>query len=192
MHARPEHAPRTAGNDRRPVGLHAAWTRTSRSSTRYLKYLKFGFGRVTDQVCEAINAGAMTREEGLELVRRYDGKCDRSFITPLLRIPRDHRGANSGEVAERTAIRNVGRTQTAAGAVPALQMTARNDSIVIVDYGMGNIGSVVNAFAGLGDTLPRPRTSPALRGARGIVLPGVGAFTAAMAEPPRASASTRR
>jgi hypothetical protein len=45
-----------------------------------LKYLKLGFGRVTDQVCEAINAGIMTREEGLELVGRYDGQCDPSFV----------------------------------------------------------------------------------------------------------------
>jgi len=47
---------------------------------QYLKYLKLGFGRVTDQVCEAINAGTTSREEGLELVRRYDGCCDESFI----------------------------------------------------------------------------------------------------------------
>ena len=47
---------------------------------QYLKYLKLGFGRVTDQVCEAISSGAMMREEGLDLVRRYDGKCDASFI----------------------------------------------------------------------------------------------------------------
>lgn len=47
---------------------------------QYLKYIKLGFGRVTDQVCEAINAGTMTREEGLELVRQYDGRCDGTFI----------------------------------------------------------------------------------------------------------------
>lgn len=47
---------------------------------QFLKYLKLGFGRVTDQVCEAINAGSMSREEGLELVRRFDGRCDASFI----------------------------------------------------------------------------------------------------------------
>jgi N-acetyl sugar amidotransferase len=47
---------------------------------QYLKFLKLGFGRVTDQVCEAINAGIMTREEGLELVRQFDGCCDRAFI----------------------------------------------------------------------------------------------------------------
>jgi N-acetyl sugar amidotransferase len=47
---------------------------------QFLKYVKLGFGRVTDQVCEAISAGSMTREEGLELVRKYDGRCDESFI----------------------------------------------------------------------------------------------------------------
>lgn len=47
---------------------------------QFLKYLKLGFGRVTDQAGEAINLGLMTREEGLELVRKYDGACDESFI----------------------------------------------------------------------------------------------------------------
>jgi N-acetyl sugar amidotransferase len=45
-----------------------------------LKYLKFGFGHVTDQVCEAITHGLMGREEGIELVKKYDGKCDHSYI----------------------------------------------------------------------------------------------------------------
>jgi hypothetical protein len=37
-------------------------------------------GRVTDQVCEAISSGGMTREEGIDLVNRYDGKVDPAFI----------------------------------------------------------------------------------------------------------------
>lgn len=45
-----------------------------------IKYVKFGFGHVTDQVCEAINSGMMTREEGLELVKKYDGKCDHAYV----------------------------------------------------------------------------------------------------------------
>lgn len=45
-----------------------------------IKYMKFGFGHVTDQVCEAINQDLMDREEGIELVRKYDGKCDHSYI----------------------------------------------------------------------------------------------------------------
>lgn len=47
---------------------------------QYLKYLKLGFGRVCDQVCEAISAGDMTREEGIKLLKLYDGNCDLSFI----------------------------------------------------------------------------------------------------------------
>jgi len=47
---------------------------------QYFKYLKLGFGRVNDQVCEAINAGIMTRAEGLTLLNKYDGKCDSTYI----------------------------------------------------------------------------------------------------------------
>ncbi len=45
-----------------------------------LKYLKFGFGQVTDQVAEAIRLGMMEREEAIKLVKKYDGKCADRFI----------------------------------------------------------------------------------------------------------------
>lgn len=38
----------------------------------YLKYLKFGYGRATDDASTHIRAGLMTREEGIELVRKHD------------------------------------------------------------------------------------------------------------------------
>lgn len=38
----------------------------------YLKYLKFGYGRATDDASTLIRAGLMTREEGIEAVRRHD------------------------------------------------------------------------------------------------------------------------
>jgi N-acetyl sugar amidotransferase len=38
----------------------------------YLKYVKFGYGRGTDHSCKDIRAGKMTREEGIEMVERYD------------------------------------------------------------------------------------------------------------------------
>lgn len=40
----------------------------------YLKYLKFGYGRVTDQVSTEIRNQRMTREEGIELIRKYEHK----------------------------------------------------------------------------------------------------------------------
>lgn len=38
----------------------------------YLKYLKFGYGRATDDASTLIRAGVMTRDEGIELVARHD------------------------------------------------------------------------------------------------------------------------
>lgn len=45
-----------------------------------LKYIKFGFGQCTDHACYDIREGTITREEGLELVKKYDGKCDIQYI----------------------------------------------------------------------------------------------------------------
>ncbi|HSZ71544.1 MAG TPA: N-acetyl sugar amidotransferase, partial [Cytophagaceae bacterium] len=38
----------------------------------YMKYIKFGYGRATDHVCKDIRAGIMTREQGIEIVRKMD------------------------------------------------------------------------------------------------------------------------
>jgi len=40
----------------------------------YFKFLKYGFGRATDQACLQIRRGRISRDEGLELVRRHDGR----------------------------------------------------------------------------------------------------------------------
>jgi hypothetical protein len=46
----------------------------------YLKYLKFGYGRATDSACIEIRNGAISREEGLRLVERYDGRYPKECI----------------------------------------------------------------------------------------------------------------
>lgn len=38
----------------------------------YLKYIKFGYGRCTDHVCKDIRAGLISRDEGIERVRKMD------------------------------------------------------------------------------------------------------------------------
>lgn len=48
-----------------------------------LKYVKFGFGQVTDQVSEAVRLKMMTREEGIALVKKYDGKAADRFVEKL-------------------------------------------------------------------------------------------------------------
>ncbi len=45
----------------------------------YLMYIKFGFGRCTADVGIEIRRGAMTREQGVELVRRFDGNYPEEF-----------------------------------------------------------------------------------------------------------------
>lgn len=50
-----------------------------------IKYLKFGFGRITDYVNEAIRSGKLTREEGIRLVERYDGRCSSKYIESFCR-----------------------------------------------------------------------------------------------------------
>jgi len=45
-----------------------------------IKYLKFGFGRVSDYVNEDIRNKRMTREEGVLLNERFDGKCSLKYI----------------------------------------------------------------------------------------------------------------
>ncbi len=38
----------------------------------YLKFVKLGYGRGTDHSCKDIRVGRMTREQGIEMVRKYD------------------------------------------------------------------------------------------------------------------------
>ena len=45
-----------------------------------IKYYKFGFGRVTDYVNEAIRSGSISRNDGITLVNKYDDSCDPKYI----------------------------------------------------------------------------------------------------------------
>lgn len=45
-----------------------------------LKHMKFGFGKVTEEVSELIRSKKISRDEGIELVRKYDGKCSEEYI----------------------------------------------------------------------------------------------------------------
>ena len=45
-----------------------------------IKYYKYGFGRATDYVNEMIRLGDLTREEGIGIVTKYDGRCSSKYI----------------------------------------------------------------------------------------------------------------
>ena len=52
----------------------------------YFKWLKYGFNRVTDNACNEIRKGRMTREEAIELVKKKDGiKPPKKFIEHFCR-----------------------------------------------------------------------------------------------------------
>lgn len=50
----------------------------------YLMYLKFGFGRATQDAGIEIRRGAMTRDQGVNLVKLYDGHYPENYIQKYL------------------------------------------------------------------------------------------------------------
>lgn len=58
----------------RTFNLHSKIEDHANDVHDYLKYLKFGYGRATDDASMEIRHGRMTREEGIELVKRYDNR----------------------------------------------------------------------------------------------------------------------
>lgn len=60
--------------DEKLVGLHD-----------YLKFVKYGFGRATDHACIDIRNKRLTRDEGLELVKKFDGKYPNYAINEFIK-----------------------------------------------------------------------------------------------------------
>ena len=59
-------------------------------------------------------------------------------------------------------------------------MIKSGKKIVVVDYGLGNIHSLIKAFASLGQVVILSSDREVIENADSVVLPGVGAFAAAM------------
>lgn len=73
---RPAHSPLATGR----LSPYCSIDSDMQIVNQMLKYYKFGFGFVTDEVGYYIREGRMTREEGIDLVNKYDGKCDAAYI----------------------------------------------------------------------------------------------------------------
>lgn len=54
----------------------------------YMKYLKYGFGRATDNACLDVRLGYITRPEAVRLVNKYDGIPPRLAIEKYLKYTR--------------------------------------------------------------------------------------------------------
>jgi N-acetyl sugar amidotransferase len=59
----------------------------------YMMYLKFGFGRCLQDVCIDIRGGRLSREDGIEMVRKYDGE----FIEKLIPVYCEYYGMTREE-----------------------------------------------------------------------------------------------
>ncbi|KKN35003.1 hypothetical protein LCGC14_0787930 [marine sediment metagenome] len=50
----------------------------------YMMHVKFGFGRATRMASRLIQGGHITREQGMELVERYDGEFPETYLPDVL------------------------------------------------------------------------------------------------------------
>ena len=89
LRGRPEHDPMATGRLNKYFSIDVELKLVN----QFVKYLKFGFGAVTDEVCYDIREGRITREDALELVRKYDGAISERYIQQLV----DYLGITMGE-----------------------------------------------------------------------------------------------
>ena len=55
--------------------------------TQFMRGLKFGYGRATDDACEEIRSGRMTRAEGFAMADKYDGEpLTDKYVTPFCKF----------------------------------------------------------------------------------------------------------
>jgi len=74
---------RSENFDRESVGTYLPYFQLDGDLTQVnqlLKYIKFGFGQCMDHVCYDLRDGLLTRDEAIELVKKYDGKCSEVYI----------------------------------------------------------------------------------------------------------------
>lgn len=80
-----KHGLMTKPTDTDPKTLGSYWLHSGLDSdlgplNQMLKYIKLGFGACVDHASSDIREGRITRDEGIELVRKYDGKCSTEYI----------------------------------------------------------------------------------------------------------------
>lgn len=76
LQGRPGHDPALAGR----LNPYCSIDSDMQIVNQMLKYYKFGFGFVTDEVCYDIREGRLSRQDGIKFVEKYDGKCDECYV----------------------------------------------------------------------------------------------------------------
>lgn len=52
----------------------------------YMKFLKYGYGRATDQLCSEIRNGRIERDHAIQIVRQFEGRLPRKYIADFIRF----------------------------------------------------------------------------------------------------------
>ena len=71
----------------RKEGTYTNWENLDTKFTGmhdYFKWIKYGFGRATDHASLDIRAGKITRDEGLKLVKEFEGKIPEKYMDDFL------------------------------------------------------------------------------------------------------------
>jgi N-acetyl sugar amidotransferase len=73
------------GDDAKPEDIGGVCTSVALDDdfvivNQMLKHMKFGFGKATQEVGVAIRYNQMGRDEGVDIVRQYDGKCADRYV----------------------------------------------------------------------------------------------------------------
>jgi N-acetyl sugar amidotransferase len=92
LQIRPEREPKLLGTYRRFYQIDSDLVQVN----QVFKYHKLGFGQCTDHANYDIRAGLITREEGIALVREFDGLCDSTYQAQF----RDYLGLSLTEYYE--------------------------------------------------------------------------------------------
>ena len=47
---------------------------------QYIKYVKYGFGRVTDYINEDLRNKRISRQQGIDIIEKYDSSIDKIYL----------------------------------------------------------------------------------------------------------------
>ena len=114
---------------------------------------KYGFGRATDYVNEMIRLGDLTREEGIEIVTKYDGRCSSKYIGISANISKFQKrllGKNKVGNESRTLICIRKQNHSKIRCRKGISLGAKRITVGILDYGVGNISSLSRVLIKLG------------------------------------------
>jgi len=74
-------------NDKPKEGTYQNWENLDEKYTGmhdYFKWIKFGYGRATDHACIDISYKKISREQGIELIKKHEGKIPTWYFEEFL------------------------------------------------------------------------------------------------------------